>query len=141
MQVLLLQYGDRSLFTCSGSLITPSTVLSAAHCCSHILNNIKNEGDTYEDYSALGGTPNISYKTQYSKEIFFKDINVHENYRPPTKSDQAALNDICLIYLKQKFKLTNAISIMELDENLEFPTSGTNCFISGWGLDQVAFRN
>ena len=91
--------------------------------------------------AALGGTPNISYKTQYSKEIFFKDIDVHENYRPPTKSDQAALNDICLIYLKQKFKLTNAISIIEFDENLKFPTSGTNCFISGWGLDQVAFGN
>ena len=95
--------------------------------------------DTYQHYSILAGTSNLKIKSEFSQEIPIKAVYIHEHYRPPTKNDQSALNDICLIELMEKIKKSKTVTMIKY-ENISKPKA-SKCFVSGWGLTEVIFWN
>ena len=96
--------------------------------------------DTFQHYSILAGTSNLNYKSKFSQEIPIKAVHIHENYRPPTMNDQSALNDICLVELVKKIKKTKTVTMIKYG-NIFKPKTSSKCFVSGWGITEVRFRN
>ena len=86
----------------------------------------------------MAGTSNINnHRSKFSQEIPIKAVHIHKNYRPPTKNDESALNDICLIELNEKIKWTKAVTVINY-KNISTPKTSSKCFVSGWGLTEVS---
>ncbi|XP_074705667.1 cathepsin G-like [Strix aluco] len=100
---------------CGGFLIRPDAVLSAAHC---VPVNI----------TVTLGAHNIS-KNERSQQKFHVDHWViHPNYSKKTLE-----NDIMLLKLKPRAKLTKEVSYILLPSHKERVGPGTTCEVAGWG--------
>ncbi|XP_074705503.1 cathepsin G-like [Strix aluco] len=104
---------------CGGFLIRPDAVLSAAHCVA---------GKRKVNITVTLGAHNIS-KNERSQQKFHVDHWViHPNY---TKNHH--VNDIMLLKLKPRAKLTKEVSYILLPSHKERVGPGTTCEVAGWG--------
>ncbi|XP_074783272.1 cathepsin G-like [Athene noctua] len=104
---------------CGGFLIRPDAVLSAAHCVA---------GKMKVNITVTLGAHNIS-KEELSQQKFHVDHWViHPNY-----SEDTHANDIMLLKLKPKAKLTKEVNYILLPSDNERVGPGTTCEVAGWG--------
>jgi trypsin len=106
---------------CSGSLISATTIASAAHCFAGIAPG---------DVQAWSGVTNIPDRAKGSK-LSIAGVTVHPAYNAATSA-----NDIALVQLSAPADLSGAarvISLPVVQDPAVWPSVGTPASISGWG--------
>ncbi|KAF7281460.1 hypothetical protein GWI33_004749 [Rhynchophorus ferrugineus] len=106
---------------CSGSLITTSLVLSAAHCFSS-RSNFNPSG-----YSAKVGSNSTKGSDGTRVDICF--IKVHENHNIHTND-----NDISIIKLCTNLTLSSTVQTIALAHRKMY-VAGSMAIVSGWGCE------
>ncbi|XP_024057693.1 mast cell protease 3-like [Terrapene carolina triunguis] len=104
---------------CGGFLIREDVVVTAAHCNCN-LGNI----------SVLLGAHNFEID-----ELGTQTIWVHRRIPHPEFNDETFENDIMLLQLRHKAKLTQAVGTIPLSQ--EMVKKGTVCSMAGWGQTSI----
>ncbi|KAM6042937.1 duodenase-1-like [Theristicus caerulescens] len=119
MAYLSIQNGTHE-FACGGFLVRPDAVLSAAHCVA---------GKTEVNITVTLGAHDITNKKERSR----KEFPVHHWVIHPNYSEDTIENDIMLLKLKPRAKLTKEVSYIRLPSHNESVEPGTLCEVAGWG--------
>lgn len=106
---------------CGGSLVSPTRVVSAAHCV-----------DIVSGLEAVFGAHflNRVEATQVRRTVELSGLIWHENYNPRTLT-----NDVAIISLPTSVPLSNAIQVVRLPEGADLNNdfAGSPAVASGWG--------
>ncbi|XP_006835571.1 PREDICTED: granzyme H-like [Chrysochloris asiatica] len=100
---------------CGGFLIQEDFVLTAAHCNVRFM-------------SVTLGVHDISQNEETQQFIRVRKAIPHPYYDKKT-----LVNDIMLLQLEKKAKLTNAVDILQLPKTETQVKPGTTCNVAGWG--------
>ncbi|KAM6181652.1 granzyme B-like [Erethizon dorsatum] len=104
-----------SVKKCGGFLIHEKFVLTAAHCAGSSIN-------------VTLGAHNIEKQEKTQKVIHVKRSIPHPDYNP-----QIMTNDIMLLQLEKKAKLTKAVQLLRLPKGKSQVKPGALCQVAGWG--------
>lgn len=118
--LILIDRGDGQSL-CSGSLITPTAIVTAGHCMA---------GVGPGSVKAWIGESRITPATKKTG-LPIAGITVHPGYRPDTFA-----NDIALITLAKPVDITGDVRLIALpfgQDGAAWPAAGTPATISGWG--------
>jgi len=102
---------------CGATLITPTVVLTAAHC-------FPDNTDPTQHYIKLGDLT-VGKKDRGEKSMAIKRIIKHPMY-----DEETYMHDIAIVVLKKKTKFTKNLKPACIPERNVLPSS---CYISGWG--------
>ena len=125
-QVLVIM---RNSMQCSGTLVSPNSIITAAHCLN---------GYAASDVRVWGGISRTSDRSQ-SMELPVASITPHPDFRLDTFD-----NDIGLITLSRPVDLTGDLRLLALpfgQDPRAWPVSGAAAVISGWGVTNPAGTN
>jgi len=117
--ILIDHGGSQSL--CSGSLITPTTIVTAGHCLAGVVAG---------SVKAWIGESRITPAARKSS-LPIAGITVHPGYRSDTYA-----NDIAVISLAKPVDITGDVRLIGLpfgQDAASWPAAGTPATISGWG--------
>ncbi|NXE99930.1 CATG protein, partial [Menura novaehollandiae] len=106
-------------YTCGGFLIGPDAVLSAAHC-------VDKKGTV--KITVTLGAHDITKKESSQQKFHVGQWVIHPKY-----SNHTLENDIVLLKLKPKAKITKYVQNISLPRSNERVRPGTECNVSGWG--------
>ncbi|XP_023561074.1 granzyme B-like isoform X2 [Octodon degus] len=109
-----LQIGHNMM--CGGFLINEKFVLTAAHCLGSSIN-------------VTLGAHNIKTQEKTQQVIRVRKALSHQNYHPKIHT-----NDIMLLQLEKKAKLTNDVQPLRLPKGKSQVKSGAVCQVAGWGM-------
>ena len=118
-QVLLVMRGSMQ---CSGALVTPSMIVTAAHCLS---------GYAPGEIRAWAGISKVSERTA-AQEIPVASIAMH-----PSFDRRTFANDVGVVTLARNADLTGRLRTIALPFAVDasvWPSSGTPALITGWGV-------
>ncbi|KAF1477069.1 Cathepsin G, partial [Eudyptula minor novaehollandiae] len=114
---------------CGGFLLRSDAVLSAAHCCSW--NMLVFPGRKVNITVTLGAH-NISKKELSQQAFHIGHWVIHPSYSQVTFK-----NDIVLLKLKPRAKLTKQVSYIPLPSHKKSVKPGTMCTVAGWGWTSI----
>nr|XP_013002451.1 granzyme B-like [Cavia porcellus] len=106
---------EKSRKICGGFLIQEDFVLTAAHCLQGPIevtlgaHNIKEQENTQQVFRVQNAFP-------------------HQDYNRKKR-----INDIMLLKLEKKAKLTKAVQLLKLPKGMTQVKPGTRCQVAGWG--------
>ncbi|KAM6238737.1 granzyme B-like [Porphyrio hochstetteri] len=106
------------VFQCGGFLIRSDAVLSAAHCVT---------GKGKVSVTVILGAHNITKNEPSQQKFHIRHWVIHPKYSRETNE-----NDIMLLKLEPKAKLTKSVNYIKLP-NQEHVKPGTMCKVAGWG--------
>ncbi|NXV00207.1 CATG protein, partial [Cettia cetti] len=115
MAYLEIKTGSKISY-CGGFLIRPDAVLSAAHC-------VHKEGIT-----VTLGAHNVSARERSQQRIRVRHWVIHPNY-----SHAGFKNDIVLLRLEPKARITKDVQLISFPRSKERVRTGTECKVAGWG--------
>ncbi|KAM6295312.1 mast cell protease 1A-like [Aegotheles albertisi] len=109
---------------CGGFLIRADAVLSAAHCVT---------GKGKVNINVTLGAHNIRKEESSQQKFHIGHWVIHPKYsKIPLK------NDVILLKLTPKAKLTEAVSYIRLPSHKERVKPGTTCDVAGWGFTSMS---
>ncbi|XP_075388334.1 granzyme B-like [Tenrec ecaudatus] len=120
MAFLQFSKTKNKLEICGGFLIQDNFVLTAAHCSGNFMN-------------VTLGAHNIQVPEKTQQHIAVKERFTHPGYVRNTLS-----NDIMLLQLKTKAKLTRAVRPLKLPRKAAQVKPGQVCSVAGWGKTSVS---
>ncbi|CAH1717475.1 unnamed protein product [Chironomus riparius] len=114
---------EHNIYMCGGSLIAENVVLTAAHCLNESnLNDLSIRAGEYDTQTIFELFPHVDYVV--------KKVVIHEAFYR-----RALLNDIALLFLEKKAKMSDVIGTICLPSQ-DQAYDNKNCIATGWGKDK-----
>ncbi|XP_050303752.1 trypsin alpha-3-like [Anthonomus grandis grandis] len=113
-----LKYFDQHF--CGGTLITPDTVITAAHCF----------GVSYPSFTYPFFTVKVGSNTTAGSSIAVKSVLIHPSYNNETID-----SDICIVRLASNVTLNETVQLINVSTSDNY-VAGSYATVSGWGYTQ-----
>lgn len=113
---------------CSGSLLTEKAVITTAHCCNHISDDLN-----LAKVSAGSDIPNVenSYISDLSKSYWTSKGWKNHN----SSLSSWTQHELCVLILDDSLPTSNSkdvIAPIAYEQDLSLPRMGDKCQVSGW---------
>lgn len=117
-QIQLLYYDSHY---CGGSIVGPSTIVTAAHCVY---------GESRNVFTVRAGHTSDSNPESTAQTRYVSNIITHPNYNPDTTE-----NDIAILKLSSPFTFNTYVNkiVIPAQGSTTGTASGTNLVATGWG--------